>query len=126
MDTSAGLLVPNIKNVQEKSIFEIAAEINRLQALGKDGKIPLNDLKGGTITLSNIGMIGGTYASPVLFVPEVAIAAIGRIQRIPRFDANNNPYPVNFVNVSDNLEFNLVSNWFNIRLDQLECGSSSD
>ena len=99
MDTSSGLLVPNIKNVQDKTILEIAQEINRLQNLGKEGKISLSDLKGGTITLSNIGNIGGTYAAPVLFLPEVAIAAIGRIQRVPRFDSNNNPFPVNFVNV---------------------------
>ena len=100
MDTAAGLLVPNIKNVQDKSILEIAQEINRLQSLGKEGKLPMSDLKGGTITLSNIGNIGGTYASPVLFLPEVAIGAIGKIQRLPRFDVNDNVVPVNLVQVS--------------------------
>lgn len=88
MDTPNGLVVPNIKDVQNKNIFEIAEEMNRLQALGKEGKLTSNDLSGGTITLSNIGNIGGTYASPVLFLPQVAIAAIGKVQRVPRYDSH--------------------------------------
>jgi 2-oxoisovalerate dehydrogenase E2 component (dihydrolipoyl transacylase) len=55
MDTARGLLVPNIKNVEDKSILEIAAELNRLQALGSEGKLGQQDLTGGTFTLSNIG-----------------------------------------------------------------------
>jgi 2-oxoisovalerate dehydrogenase E2 component (dihydrolipoyl transacylase) len=58
MDTPAGLLVPNIKDVQSRTVFEIAQELNRLQALGKDGKLSADDLSGGTFTLSNVGVIG--------------------------------------------------------------------
>jgi len=86
MDTPNGLIVPNIKDVQVLSIFEIAQELNRLHRLGKEGKLAKADLTGGTFTLSNIGAIGGTYAKPVLMPPEVAIGALGRIQRLPRFD----------------------------------------
>lgn len=90
MDTPQGLIVPNIKNVQDKTIFEIASEIHRLSELGKKNAIPMADLKGGTITLSNIGTIGGTYANPVIVSSELAIVALGRMQRLPRFDAQDN------------------------------------
>ncbi len=55
MDTPRGLLVPNVKSVQDKSVFEIAADLARLQALGVDGKLGKEDLSGGSFTLSNIG-----------------------------------------------------------------------
>ena len=84
MDTPDGLIVPNIKNVQDMSVLEIAAELNRLSELGVKGKLGGSDLKEGTFTLSNIGSIGGTYAMPVIMPPEVAIGAVGKIQALPR------------------------------------------
>lgn len=57
MDTSQGLLVPNVKNVQLLSIFDIAQELNRLQMLGVAGQLGATDLSGGTFTLSNIGSV---------------------------------------------------------------------
>jgi len=57
MDTKDGLLVPNIKNVQALSVFEIAAELNRLQVLGDAGKLGTTELTGGTFSLSNIGSV---------------------------------------------------------------------
>jgi 2-oxoisovalerate dehydrogenase E2 component (dihydrolipoyl transacylase) len=90
MDTPQGLIVPNIKNVQQKTIFEVANEIHRLTSLAKKGVIPLNDLKGGTISLSNIGSIGGTYANPIIVSNELAIVALGSARRLPRFDQQSN------------------------------------
>ncbi|CAF3332934.1 unnamed protein product [Rotaria socialis] len=92
MDTKDGLLVPNIKNVQQLSIMQIANELNRLQQLGKVGKLSTTDLTGGTFSLSNIGAIGGTYAVPVLLLPEVAIGALGKIARrvVPDEDDDEN------------------------------------
>ncbi|XP_074858583.1 lipoamide acyltransferase component of branched-chain alpha-keto acid dehydrogenase complex, mitochondrial isoform X2 [Carettochelys insculpta] len=81
MDTEQGLIVPNVKNVQVCSMFEIASELNRLQTLGSAAQLGTNDLTGGTFTLSNIGTIGGTYAKPVILPPEVAIGALGKIQK---------------------------------------------
>jgi len=57
MDTKDGLLVPNIKNIQLKSVFEVAEDLNRLHELGKQGKLGLDDLTGGTFTLSNVGSV---------------------------------------------------------------------
>ncbi|KAF8934182.1 hypothetical protein BGZ58_005897 [Dissophora ornata] len=85
MDTPNGLLVPNIKNVQNLSVLEIASELTRLQEAGKKNAIPMADLKDGTLSLSNVGMIGGTYLNPVVVTSEVAIAAVGKMQRLPRF-----------------------------------------
>ncbi|CAG8918087.1 unnamed protein product [Penicillium salamii] len=86
MDTPTGLIVPNIKDVANRSIFDIAAEITRLSTLGKAGKLTPADLSGGTITVSNIGNIGGTYVAPVIVPTEVAILGVGRSKAVPVFD----------------------------------------
>lgn len=86
MDTPNGLIVPNIKDVSSRSIFDIAAEIARLSALGKSGSLTPADLSGGTITVSNIGNIGGTYVAPVIVPTEVAILGVGRTKTVPVFD----------------------------------------
>lgn len=86
MDTPKGLIVPNIKDVANRSISDIAAEISRLSALGKEGKLGPADLSGGTITVSNIGNIGGTYVAPVIVPTEVAILGVGRTRTVPVFD----------------------------------------
>jgi len=100
MDTPNGLIVPNIKNVQDLSLLEIAQELNTLQALGAQGKLEKKHLEGGTFTLSNVGAIGGTYASPVLFLPQVAIGALGKIQTLPRFDDAGQVYAAHIIPVS--------------------------
>ena len=100
MDTPQGLLVPNIKKIQQLTVFDIAEELNRLQDLGLRGKLGEADLKEGTFSLSNIGSIGGTYAKPVIMPPQVAIGALGKIQKLPRFDANDNVVKAHIMNVS--------------------------
>jgi 2-oxoisovalerate dehydrogenase E2 component (dihydrolipoyl transacylase) len=100
MDTSRGLLVPNVKGVQNMSILDIARELDRLQKLGEAGKMGKPDLTGGTFTISNIGSIGGTYAKPILLKPEVMIGALGKMQVLPRFDSDMKVRPVTIMNVS--------------------------
>lgn len=86
VDGKAGLLVPNIKNVQALSLLDVAAEVTRLTNVARSGKISPADLSGGTITISNVGAIGGTVATPIINKPEVAIVALGRVQKLPRFN----------------------------------------
>ena len=87
VDSKIGLLVPNVKGCEQKSILEIAAELTRLTDAAREGRVSPADLKGGTITISNIGAIGGTVATPIINKPEVAIVALGKVQALPRFDA---------------------------------------
>ncbi|KAM4738614.1 lipoamide acyltransferase component of branched-chain alpha-keto acid dehydrogenase complex, mitochondrial [Anableps anableps] len=108
MDTSQGLLVPNVKNVQLLSVFEIAQELNRLQALGAAGQLGKAELSGGTFTLSNIGSIGGTYAKPVILPPEVAIGALGKIQVLPRFDPDGRVIPAHIMKVSWSADHRII------------------
>jgi 2-oxoisovalerate dehydrogenase E2 component (dihydrolipoyl transacylase) len=108
MDTPQGLIVPNIKDVQNKTIFEIASEIHRLSELGKKNAIPMSDLKGGTITLSNIGTIGGTYANPVIVSSELAIVALGKMQKLPRFDDNDQIVPKQIMPVSWSADHRII------------------
>jgi len=86
-DTPLGLLVPNVKQVQQKSLKEVTAEINQLTEAARQGKLPPDSMKKGTVSISNIGAIGGTVATPIINKPEVAIVALGRIQELPRFNA---------------------------------------
>ncbi|KAJ4314316.1 hypothetical protein N0V84_008960 [Fusarium piperis] len=86
MDTPQGLVVPVIKDVGSLNILSIAGELSRLQSLSAQGKLSPADFQGGTITVSNIGNIGGTYVSPVIVEREVAILGIGRMRTVPAFD----------------------------------------
>lgn len=108
MDTSQGLLVPNIKDVSTRSILDIASEVSRLQSLAKDGKLPVNDLTGGTVTVSNIGSIGGTYVAPVLIQSEVAILGIGKARVIPAFDEHDRVFKKEVMNFSWSADHRVV------------------
>ncbi|KAJ8636369.1 hypothetical protein MRB53_010636 [Persea americana] len=108
MATSYGLAVPNIKKVQSLSILEITKELSRLQQLALSNKLSSEDISGGTITLSNIGSIGGKFGSPLLNLPEVAIIAIGRIQKLPRFADDGNIYPASITNVAIGADHRVV------------------
>lgn len=88
VDGKAGLMVPNVKGVENLTLLGIADEVARLTEAARSGRVSQEDLKGGTITISNIGALGGTYAAPIINAPEVAIVALGRTQKLPRFDAN--------------------------------------
>lgn len=81
VDTSEGLLVPVVKEVDKKSIFQIAKEIKEFSDLARERKLKIEDMQGGTFTITNIGSIGGTYSTPIIRWPECAILALGRIYK---------------------------------------------
>lgn len=85
VDSKLGLLVPSIKDVQRLSLKEVAIEVNRLVDSAREGKLSNADLSGGSISISNIGAIGGITATPVINKPDVAIVALGKTQKLPRF-----------------------------------------
>ncbi|GAA2905318.1 dihydrolipoyllysine-residue acetyltransferase [Enterococcus pseudoavium] len=82
-DTDHGLYVPNVKNADTKGMFKIADEINEKAALAHDGKLSGDDMRNGTITISNIGSVGGGWFTPVINYPEVAILGVGTIAQQP-------------------------------------------
>ena len=86
-DTDHGLYVPNVKNADTKGLFAIADEINEKAALAHDGKLSAEDMRNGTITISNIGSVGGGFFTPVINYPEVAILGVGTISQQPIVNA---------------------------------------
>lgn len=86
VDTERGLLVPVIHNADQKNIIQIAIELAQLADKARSGKIALEDLQGGTFTVTNLGGIGGTHFTPIINYPEIAILGIGRARMEPSFD----------------------------------------
>lgn len=82
-DTEKGLVVPVVKDADKLSMFEISDEINELATKARDGKLSSEEMKGGSVTISNLGSAGGKWFTPVINQPEVAILGIGRIEEQP-------------------------------------------
>jgi len=78
VDTDQGLMVPVIRDVDKKSLFDLAKELELLAAKARDRKISADEMKGGTFTISNQGAIGGAHFTPIINLPEVAILGLGR------------------------------------------------
>ncbi|MFN3466818.1 MAG: dihydrolipoamide acetyltransferase family protein [Candidatus Brocadiales bacterium] len=83
VDTPDGILVPVVKGADQKTVLELAREIEELVKKAQERKIDLADLQGGSFTITNIGMIGGTYFTPIINYPEAAILGLGRITERP-------------------------------------------
>jgi pyruvate dehydrogenase E2 component (dihydrolipoamide acetyltransferase) len=77
-DTPNGLVVPVIRDADRKGIVDIAKEAGDLAKLARDGKLPVDRMQGGTFTISSLGGIGGTYFTPIINAPEVAIMGVCR------------------------------------------------
>jgi pyruvate dehydrogenase E2 component (dihydrolipoamide acetyltransferase) len=83
VDTPDGLIVPNIKNADQLSLFGIASEVERLASLAKERKIQLSELANGTITITNFGAFDAISGTPIIKHPEVAILGVGKITKKP-------------------------------------------
>jgi 2-oxoisovalerate dehydrogenase E2 component (dihydrolipoyl transacylase) len=119
VDSKVGLVVPNIKGVQQLSLFEIAQKVNELVSLAREGRLKNTDLKGGTISISNIGVLGGTVSTPVINAPESAIVALGKIQRLPRFDENDQVKAVNIMQISWSGDHRIIDGATMVRFNNL-------
>ncbi|WP_028994865.1 dihydrolipoyllysine-residue acetyltransferase [Azonexus hydrophilus] len=85
-DTPNGLVVPVVKNVDQKSVFELAQESGELAKQARDGKLKPADMSGACFTISSLGGIGGTYFAPIVNAPEVAILGVNKSAMKPVWD----------------------------------------
>jgi len=83
VDTDRGLVVPTLKAADRMSIPDIAKALGDMSVRVRNGDFGVNDLRGGTFTISNLGAIGGTYSTPIVNIPEVAILLVGRARKLP-------------------------------------------
>lgn len=89
VDTPNGLVVPVVRDVDRKSIFDLAREMANISARCRDGKLKPNDIKGGCISISSLGGIGGTAFTPIVNAPEVAILGVTRAEIKPCWDGKS-------------------------------------
>jgi len=83
VDTPDGLMVPVIRDAVRKTILELAFEIQELSVKARDRKIKIEEMKGSTFTITNYGHFGGTFATPIINYPDVAILGMGKISEKP-------------------------------------------
>jgi pyruvate dehydrogenase E2 component (dihydrolipoamide acetyltransferase) len=87
-DTPGGLVVPVVRDVDRKGVLEVAGETAELAAKAREGKLGIREMQGGTFTISSLGGIGGTYFSPIVNAPELAILGVCRAATRPVWDGN--------------------------------------
>ncbi|MEJ2104159.1 MAG: 2-oxo acid dehydrogenase subunit E2 [Ignavibacteriaceae bacterium] len=93
VDTEYGLLVPVIKNADQKNLIDISIELNTLAEKARSKKLSLEEMQGGCFTITNLGGIGGTYFTPIINSPEVAILGISRASYEPVYNKEGNFEP---------------------------------
>jgi 2-oxoisovalerate dehydrogenase E2 component (dihydrolipoyl transacylase) len=103
-----GLIVPVIKDADKKDLFAVAMEIARLSTDAKAGKIRLEDLKGGTFTVTSVGGIGGLISTPIINHPEVGILGLGKVVKRPIYDARGDLRPADIVYLSFSFDHRIV------------------
>src|SRR5262249_51531344 len=92
VDTDRGLLVPVIRNAHRKNIIALAVELDQLSEKARTRKIALGEMQGGTFSISNLGGIGGTYFTPIVNAPEVAILGISRARMEPVYQKDSGQF----------------------------------
>ena len=107
-DTPNGLLVPVIKNGDQKTIYQLSQEIVDLATRARAGKLKLDEMKGATFTVTNIGSVGGTYATPIINHPEVAIFGMYKIQERPFINGEGELESAKFMNFTVTCDHRLI------------------
>jgi 2-oxoisovalerate dehydrogenase E2 component (dihydrolipoyl transacylase) len=106
--TPAGLIVPVVRDADRKDLGAIAREVERLSGEARAGKARLDDLRGGTFTVTSVGNIGGLFSTPVINHPEVAILGIGKVVKRPVFDDAGRVRPADLVYLSLSFDHRVV------------------
>jgi pyruvate dehydrogenase E2 component (dihydrolipoamide acetyltransferase)/2-oxoisovalerate dehydrogenase E2 component (dihydrolipoyl transacylase) len=106
--TPQGLIVPVVKDADRKDVAAIATEIDRLSADCRSGRPKLEDLKGGTFTVTSIGGIGGLISTPIINHPEVGIMGVGKVVRRPVYDAHGKLRPADLIYLSFTFDHRIV------------------
>jgi pyruvate dehydrogenase E2 component (dihydrolipoamide acetyltransferase)/2-oxoisovalerate dehydrogenase E2 component (dihydrolipoyl transacylase) len=103
-----GLIVPVVQAADKKDLFQVAREIERLSAEARAGRARLEDLRGGTFTITSVGNLGGLISTPIINHPEVAILGVGKVVKRPVFDAVGNVRPADIVYLSLSFDHRVV------------------
>ncbi|MBL8794390.1 MAG: 2-oxo acid dehydrogenase subunit E2 [Planctomycetia bacterium] len=103
-----GLVVPVVHDADQKDLVTLARDIERLSSAAREGKSKLEDLRGGTFTVTSIGNVGGLISTPVINHPEVGILGVGKIVKRPVFDAAGNVKPADLVYLSLSFDHRVV------------------
>ena len=106
--TPGGLIVPVIKDADKKDIAGIAAEIEQLSADARAGKLRLDDLRGGTFTVTSVGGIGGLISTPIVNHPEVGILGIGKVVKRPVYDSHGRIHAADMIYLSFSFDHRIV------------------
>lgn len=106
--TPGGLIVPVIRDADRRDITSIAAEIARLSAEARTGKPRLDDLKGGTFTVTSVGNIGGLISTPIVNHPEVGILGVGKVVKRPVYDSEGRLHPADMLYLSFSFDHRIV------------------
>ncbi|MBN1525850.1 MAG: 2-oxo acid dehydrogenase subunit E2 [Spirochaetales bacterium] len=114
VDTDRGLLVPVVRDADKKSILEISTEIQEIASRTREKKIKPDELEGGTFTISNLGGIGGTQFTPIVYWPQVAILGVSRSRVVPVFE-NKKFVPCTMLPVSLSYDHRLIDGADGIR-----------
>jgi 2-oxoisovalerate dehydrogenase E2 component (dihydrolipoyl transacylase) len=98
--TPAGLILPVVRDADKKSLLDVAKEIERLSHDARQGKARLEDLRGGTFSITSIGNLGGLFATPIIPHPQLGILGVGKIVHRPVFDERGQIKPASMVYLS--------------------------
>jgi 2-oxoisovalerate dehydrogenase E2 component (dihydrolipoyl transacylase) len=108
--TDQGLLVPVIRNVGARSVWDLAAELARVTSAARDGSTRREELTGSTITVTSLGAIGGLATTPILNAPEVAIIGVNKIETRPVW-RNGTFEPRQMLNLSSSFDHRMIDGW---------------
>jgi pyruvate dehydrogenase E2 component (dihydrolipoamide acetyltransferase)/2-oxoisovalerate dehydrogenase E2 component (dihydrolipoyl transacylase) len=106
--TPAGLIVPVVRDVDQKDLFTVAVEVDRLGADGKAGRARREDLKGSTFTVTSIGGVGGLISTPIINHPEVGIMGVGKVIKRPVYDHEGRLKPADLIYLSFSFDHRVV------------------